>query len=82
LFISNAYPNPTNDVFSLQYELEKNEGAKVELFNAVGSLISAIFVDGNKGVLSLSLNAQPNGVYYYRLSNGTLYSKTLKIIKF
>jgi len=82
LFISSAYPNPTNDVFSLQYELEKNEGAKVELFNAVGSLISTTFIDDRKGVLSINLNAQPNGVYYYRLSNGTRQSKTLKIIKF
>jgi hypothetical protein len=82
LFISSAYPNPTNDVFTLQYELKKNEGAKVELFNAVGSLIATTFIDDRKGVLSINLNAQPNGVYYYRLSNGSQQSKTLKIIKF
>jgi hypothetical protein len=81
IFISEAYPNPGNDHFKVQYNLTKNNQAVFELFNAVGSRQQSIKVYNLKGVIQVPVNDLPEGIYYYRIVNGSQVSMAMKFIK-
>ena len=82
IFISDAYPNPAKDEFRVQYELERNDGAMLELFDALGKKLQLVKLDGEKGVVSVHITDLTNGIYFYRLTNGNKKSGIRKLIKF
>ena len=82
IFVSGAFPNPANDQIKVQYALEQNNLATLELYNAVGSKLKTIQVTDKNGVLTIKLGQLKSGVYYYRLVNGKQVSKTSKFIKY
>jgi len=81
VFVSEAYPNPGNDQFKVQYNLTKNNQAVFELFNAVGSRQQSIKVYDLKGVIQVPVTHLPEGIYYYRIVNGNQVSAAMKFIK-
>jgi carboxypeptidase T len=80
-FISNAYPNPVRDYFSIKYELQQNKNATLELFDAMGNTIRTIIINEKKGVVKINIKELSNGIYYYRIVNDNRVSKSYKIIK-
>ena len=81
IFISEAYPNPTYDVFNVQYRLTNNDHALFELFNSFGNRLQSREIDNKKGVIKVQVNDMPKGIYYFRIVNGNQVSNTLKFIK-
>jgi hypothetical protein len=81
IFISEAYPNPANARFKVQYNLTNNNNAVFELFNAVGIRQQSIKVYDLKGVIQVPVNDLPDGIYYYRIVNGKQVSAAMKFIK-
>jgi hypothetical protein len=66
------YPNPSNG----QFTLELNENAKVEIYNALGSLIYNATFEKGKHTLSLNL---ANGVYLLKATNDKV-SRSLRVV--
>ena len=81
LFVSDAYPNPAMDAFSIQYDLINNDNAVFELFNLSGNKLKSVPINNKKGVLNIKINDLQDGIYYYRLKNGSRVSKSSKLIK-
>ncbi len=81
LFVSDAYPNPAMESFSIQYDLINNDNAVFELFNLSGNKLKSVPINNKKGVLNIKINDLQDGIYYYRLKNGTRVSKSSKLIK-
>lgn len=80
-YISEAYPNPARDQFRVQYQLEVNKGAYLELFDAVGNQILNVDISSTKGVANLRLEGLSSGVYYFRMVNGKEPTEMKKVIK-
>ena len=71
--ILSIFPNPSKDIFHVNYLDGQAENVKVEIINALGQIVSTI-EEGNQqtGLHSVALNAltlEP-GTYYCRLSSG------------
>jgi len=81
IFISDAYPNPTHDIFNVQYRLTDNDHAVFELYNAFGNQLRSLEISNKKGTIKMQLNDLPKGIYYFRIVNGNQISNTLKFIK-
>ena len=81
LFVSDAYPNPAEDAFSIQYKLKDNDNAVFELYDLSGNRLQTIQLNDNKGILNIQLSDLPAGVYYFRLKDGKQVSKSSKLIK-
>jgi hypothetical protein len=81
MLLSDAYPNPARDVFRVQYGMEFNRGAKIEVFDAMGNQVSTYRLNENNGVARLNLGGFSPGIYYYRMVNGVEVSGMKKVIK-
>jgi hypothetical protein len=82
IFVSDAFPNPAHSQIKVQYSLEQNYDATLELHNAVGSKLKTVKVTDKNGVLTIPVSQLKSGVYYYRLVNGQQVSMTSKFIKY
>ncbi|HEY9115932.1 MAG TPA: M14 family zinc carboxypeptidase [Bacteroidales bacterium] len=82
-FISDAYPNPAGISFSVQYDLNQVKGNfNLILSDALGKQLINLPLNNQKGIAKVDISGFPNGIYFYRISNGSLISETKKIIKF
>ncbi len=73
-----AYPNPTQDQLSLEFDQELKGQVKVELVNASGQIIYQGTVAADEA-FQLNLSQQTDGIYYLRLQDeqGNVYQKTI-----
>ena len=82
IFVSNAYPNPTSDKFSISFNTGMgNKTGELQLFNSFGSPILKQTFTGNNGVLDLDVSNLPDGIYYYNLTVEEKQSEAKKLIK-
>jgi len=82
IFVSNAYPNPTNDKFTISFSSDlRNEGGNLQLFNSFGSLVMNQSFTDNKGSIIMDVSNLPDGIYYYSLSIQGKSSEVKKLIK-
>lgn len=78
------YPNPFIENISMQFDLQKSEILKVEIFNIQGSLCYfSNDLNLSKGLqtLNFDLDYLQNGLYYCKISTNT-YSKCFKLNKY
>ncbi|MGV9013381.1 MAG: T9SS type A sorting domain-containing protein [Flavobacteriales bacterium] len=69
--VEGAYPNPTRDAVTIALASPLSASATVQLRDVTGSLITIpVKVDGNK--ISTDLRSVPAGVYFLRVSDGTV----------
>ena len=76
-----AYPNPSNNTYSIKYSLiERNQNARIEIINSIGQIVSRINIQDQNGLIEFGseLNA---GIYFARLFNDDQVIKSLKLIK-
>ncbi|PKL85798.1 MAG: hypothetical protein CVV22_06490 [Ignavibacteriae bacterium HGW-Ignavibacteriae-1] len=80
LFITNVFPNPSDDLMSIEVVLKNQENVTFEVFNLVGELI----ISGNLGeqsigshILDLNVKSLASNQYYLRLNSesGTALKK-------
>ena len=79
--MSGAYPNPAQDAFSVQFNMDQNDGAVLLMYDAVGNRVQQVEVSGNRGVVKLQLNNLGAGIYFYHIKNGSAVSQTMKVVK-
>lgn len=79
------FPNPFNQVSTIQYEVIDNANVAVEIYDITGKTVMT-FNEGrrNAGVYTIQLNAEDfdNGVYYYSLiADGSRVTKKMMVLK-
>lgn len=77
------YPNPNNGQMVLEYTIEKNEEAVLNIYDIAGKLISTYLINSNNKSIGINENSLDGGIYYYSISvNGkSVKSDKLVIIK-
>ena len=76
------YPNPTRDLSSLQFEIDKTSSVQIRILDNLGRLINAEIVSFFKGknIYDLNLRQEPDGIYWVQINLGD-QSISRKIIK-
>jgi hypothetical protein len=60
-----VYPNPANDFLNIDYSSVTNTDSQLLIFNAQGQSVREIMLVSKAGVIQVSLNSIPSGVYWY-----------------
>ena len=82
--ISNAYPNPATNYFSVDYNFPAGiNTAKLKLYNIVGQEIDAEDFSGLNGKLEISVSELPEGIYFYSivLNHEAVFTRKLLVRK-
>ncbi len=76
------YPNPTSDLSSLQFEIDKSSQVQIRILDNLGRLISDEKISVYQGIniYDLNLQQQPDGMYWVQINLGD-QSLSRKIIK-
>ncbi len=76
------YPNPTNGIVNINYNLEDSSNVVLRLTNIQGQIISETKTDKSNGLQSdsIDLSNQSTGMYFLTITSGN-NSHTSKIIK-
>lgn len=85
--ISQNYPNPSNPVSKIDYQLPFDAKVSLKVYNLTGQEVS-VLVDGNinAGYHTADFDGTnlSSGVYFYKISasgnNGESYTKTMKLV--
>jgi hypothetical protein len=76
-----AFPNPTQNILNLQYELKNAEKMTISIFNSVGQRIKSMEVKGlERGFESIDVSNLSEGIYQVKVTGSTFESQ-LKFIK-
>ena len=73
-----AFPNPSNNVFTIHYDIEKN--GILEIYNLLGQRLEQHVLDNLSGQRSVGQDWIP-GIYLAKIKSGNQSSKTLKLVK-
>lgn len=76
-FRVNLYPNPTKDIFTMQFS--DNTSKKIVVYNALNEIILEKKV--NQQELIVNLENQSSGVYLVKTTNDTGEFTTIKLVK-
>lgn len=87
VFLKQNYPNPCNEMTTIDFEINEEGYAKLIIYNNLGDEIAILYNTYiKKGQYSLSFNTEklPQGIYYYMLffsgrNNTYLQSKKLMV---
>ncbi len=64
--ISNAYPNPANEVVSMKYDInEYSQKGKIVFYDMVGKSVKEIALNDKKGTAKINVDDLNSGVYFY-----------------
>lgn len=69
LSVSNAYPNPANDVAEVDYQMTGSvQEAKLILLNVLGSIVAEYDLDRSDRKIRMNTRDLSTGYYFYQLS--------------
>jgi hypothetical protein len=74
-----AFPNPADDKFSISYKGLSSGEATLEVYNMLGSRVSATILKNNEGVVTIPTEHLKAGVYFYTLTGNGKTSKPGRI---
>ncbi len=74
-----AFPNPATGSTNICYSLNSDKGTLV-LYNLMGAAVREIPLTTQQGVVQLSLDGLPSGVYMYGIRNGQNMENMKKIV--
>jgi hypothetical protein len=76
-----VYPNPSANIFHVQYQLETAIEADLKVYNALGKLIIEKKLESsNAGDIEIELEGFPSGIYYLDFKTAT-DRKVMKMMK-
>jgi hypothetical protein len=81
VFISNPYPNPHTNSFTLRYNLGYNKKASLLIYNSFGSLVAERPLNKRQDVITVDTKNLPSGIYYLSIIGPGFKSGTNKFIK-
>lgn len=67
LQISNAYPNPANNDFTVEYKIKNAQTANIEILNILGSKVLVQEISTNDNRIKLDISTLKAGVYFYNI---------------
>ena len=73
-----VYPNPTKDIFTIDFKSSDINKAKIEVFDAIGKLVITQTITNS--LTTISLDSYAKGIYFVRVTS-TEVNKTIKVIK-
>ncbi len=73
-----VYPNPADDVVTIQLENEVAAGTTVEIINNMGAVVAEMEMTGTEARISTASLAE--GMYFYRVKNDQTVNNTGRII--
>ena len=76
-----VYPNPFNDIVTIEYDFNANEDATIFVYDIVGNIILSDKLDYKYKIKTLNLRQQASGIYFYKLSTPFGKNFTGKLIK-
>jgi len=80
-FVLNGYPNPTNDVFNINYVVPgEANNATLTMTNSVGQVVNVMPLGGSKGNVQIPTATLAEGMYFYYITNGANQSSTKKVM--
>jgi len=83
--LAQNYPNPFNPVTRINYQLPESGTVTIKIFNSLGQEITTLLNDyKDAGTYNIDFNASgfESGVYYYRLTAGSItISKKMLLLK-
>lgn len=76
------YPNPFNPSTTIRYQMKESGIAKLTVYDVLGRAVVSNSLQASKGWNSYNMNASGlgTGVYFYRLSVGGKFDKTMKMM--
>jgi hypothetical protein len=76
------YPNPFNPSTTIRYQMKDAGAAKLVVYDVLGREVVSRVVQASKGWNEYNFNAASmgSGVYFYRLSVGGKFDKTMKMM--
>lgn len=76
------YPNPFESNITIDYQVvdAENRPTKLSVFNSIGNLVEELELSSVNGTISIG-NKLPSGIYFVKISNGSQFSTTKRIIK-
>ncbi len=78
-----VYPNPTQNVVTLNYSSYSNQDVTISIYNSLGEIVETSYIGELKvgeNKFNLDLSPYQKGIYYVNI-NGDQISKTIKLIK-
>lgn len=79
--LSNPYPNPVRNSFSVDYELPSSNTGTLRLYNLIGNEISRQPLSMREGTATMEVSTLPRGVYFLHLmSDGNAISSKRVIL--
>lgn len=79
--LSNPYPNPVRNSFSVDYELPAGNTGTLRLYNLIGNEIARQPLSMREGTATMEVSALPRGVYFLHLmSDGNAISSRRVIL--
>ncbi len=80
LYVSGAYPNPANNLVSLDYDLTGSRNAKILIYNLLGTILEEIDIADSTGKITLNTSGYNEGLYFYSLKVNNEIIKTRKLV--
>lgn len=78
--LSKAYPNPANNIVSVDYNLSDISNARIAFYNLLGSKVNEIALTEPFGTLTINTTDFVEGIYFYSLLINNEATKTQKLI--
>ena len=78
--MSHAYPNPANNIVSVDYHLKGIPEARIAFYNLLGSKVKEIELTDSFGTLTINTSDFIEGIYFYTLLINNEASQTQKLI--
>ncbi len=77
------YPNPNNGNMQLDYTLDQNQSAQMNIYNLMGKIVNYYELKPGHNIMQINEQSLENGVYFYHIysNNNVIYSSKLVIIK-
>jgi hypothetical protein len=79
-FMSQAYPNPANDLVKINYEFTDIKNGTIVIYNLLGTAVEKIDVSGKTGTAKFNTSIYNEGIYFYSLLINNKVIRTQKLI--
>jgi choice-of-anchor B domain-containing protein len=78
----NVYPNPFKNFLQVDYSFagSKESRSEIYLYNSKGQVVYQKDLNSSKGSVTIDKDLNP-GVYFVQIFNGTMQSKSLRVVK-
>ncbi|MDP5171224.1 MAG: T9SS type A sorting domain-containing protein [Bacteroidia bacterium] len=78
--LSNPYPNPVKDRFSVDYDLPLGQNATLSLYNLIGKEVLRQAISGGTGTAEMEVATLPRGVYFLHLTTSAQPLSSRRVI--